>query len=946
MRHLSLSSRPSRAALLVLIAAVYPVAAAAQSCELRSYPRLHKTLGNGLRVTAVQTPLPNVVSLQIAVETRPATENGLPHLVERLLRRGTSADSAARYDELLARASARQTASTSDDRTTYQTTFTKADVERILEAEAERFQNFTIDHGEFREEVSAVQAEYRRASQNPLFRLFETQREKAFTSHPYRYGMFGSRRSNLGNQYAAAKTFGDQWYRPEHTSVTVVGDIDPETATRLVEKFFGDWQRGSSSVTPERPKEPEPRARVVEHVWWKDETPAWVTVAFHSPRYGDDSRDYAAIDLLLEAYFGAGSELYRRLVVDEEKVDLLGTDLPAAADPHLATIYARLRNKNDLVYVRDLILATMARAKSERLASAALEAVKANRHYTLLSEMESTEGVAAVLSPWLRQSEPFADVSRYACRRASLTAADVHEVASKYLIDSRLVITTLSHALRQLPLAAPPTIASAAREPAPAPATAARDFPIVVLKTTGPIVETKLVFTAGSGRDPLGKEGLAALAAAMLAEGHPRSRSAAESRNAFYAAGGSMSVEVEKERVTYTIRSHRDGSRRAIDAAVPLVVDPALDRADFLTLRRRQQEAIDRLVVDEVSFSRELLQRRVFFGQPYAHPVVGSDDGIATITLRDVRAFIAAHYRTGNLTVGISGDAPDDLVRALREQLGRLPAGGSPPLAVKALGAQGIVIDIFEDPGAEKTSLSIGYPITVTREHADFPALSVAATILGDPESDGSRLHDRIVIERGLANIAAARIEQTRSIQQRINDPLALRRESLFEINLTAIDSRNTNMAIRVALFELKKLVDGGVTEAEFARAREILIKEIARVEGDSSRLLGDELEARLNGGRRWAGIRESLARLTAADVNGAIRKHLHATNVLVSIVTKEAREQRLELRKPVASAVTYAEAKPKALLDEDAAIAAMSLDLETEDVRYYTMQDLQEQGW
>jgi zinc protease len=939
--------RPVKAALLIALTAISSTAHA-QNCEIRNYPHAEKTLENGLHIVTVQTPFPNVVSLQVTIHRRRAAaeSSSLPYLVERMLRRGTAAHSAAQYEEILRTANARQSAETSDDRTTFRTVFTRGDLENVLQLEADRFQNLKFTEADVRDEAGAVQTEYRRTSESPVFRLFETQRQKAFAAHPYQYGKFGSRKdiNTLATQYSAAKTFFERWYKPEHTTVTLVGDIDPPAATQLVERFFGSWTRGNGT-TPEPAPEPEPTSRVVEQVWWKSETPAWVTVAVHGPAYDDSSPDFAALELLLEAYFGAGSELYRRLVIDEEKVDLFGIDFPAAADPHLATVYARLKHPKDLVYVRDLIVATIAAARNETLTADRLAAVKANLHQALLTEMESAEGTATMLAPRLQLSDPMASASNYACKRAALTAGDVHDAARKYFTDSRLVVVTLSHALRQLPLPELPPLDATVRETPAAASSTTTEFPIVVQKTASPLLETKLVFNAGSGRDPAGKEGLAYLTAAMIAQGHPVSRNAEQTRDALYASGGSISPSVEKETTTFTLRAPRSAWRELLDAALPMILEPALDRADFLTLRSRQQQAFDRFVVDEMTFSRELLQRRAYFASPYDHPPLGSDDGIASATLRDIRGFISAHYRTGNLTVGVSGDVPSEFEATLRQRLASLPSGVSSSEPIKYSGAGGLNIDIFEDPGAERATFSVGFPLTVTRAHKDFAALAVAAMVFGDPQSD-SRLYDRLIRTRELASIAAAHIEQTPSVQQRINDPLVVRRSSLFEVNVGAADSKNTTMALRIVLFELKKLIKDGITASEFTRARDILVKEIALAEGNSSRWLGDELDARWYGGTRWSDIRETLSRLTVADVNAAIKQHLQATNALVAIVTKDAREQRLDLRKPTPSAISYRETKPKKLLDEDAVIAAMPLDLESEDVRFYTMEDLQEQGW
>ena len=63
-------------------------------------------------------------------------------------------------------------------------------------------------------------------------------------------------------------------------------------------------------------------------------------------------------------YFGPTSELYKRLVVAEQKVDTLSVNVPANFDSSLFTILARVKTAADTLYVRDQILATVAAARS------------------------------------------------------------------------------------------------------------------------------------------------------------------------------------------------------------------------------------------------------------------------------------------------------------------------------------------------------------------------------------------------------------------------------------------------------------------------------------------------------------------------------------------------------------------------------------------------------
>src|SRR5512136_249967 len=125
-------------------AASTPKAAA----DILPFKATEKTLPNGLKVIVVPTGFPNIVSIQIPVKTGSRNEvepgkSGFAHFFEHMMFRGTRAYPPARYQALMTRAGARDNAFTSDDYTNYHTTFSKEDLERMLELESDRFQNLS-----------------------------------------------------------------------------------------------------------------------------------------------------------------------------------------------------------------------------------------------------------------------------------------------------------------------------------------------------------------------------------------------------------------------------------------------------------------------------------------------------------------------------------------------------------------------------------------------------------------------------------------------------------------------------------------------------------------------------------------------------------------------------------------------------------------------------------
>jgi zinc protease len=163
------------ASLSVLLAALISIAACSQkndtpeasaaSSKIFDMPYLMRDLDNGLRVIVVETDYPDIVSLQIPVQTGSRNEvehgkSGFAHFFEHMMFRGTEAYPPDVYSDILKKAGADQSGYTTDDYTNYHITFTKPDLEKVIELEADRFQNLKFTEEQFRTEALAVKGEY------------------------------------------------------------------------------------------------------------------------------------------------------------------------------------------------------------------------------------------------------------------------------------------------------------------------------------------------------------------------------------------------------------------------------------------------------------------------------------------------------------------------------------------------------------------------------------------------------------------------------------------------------------------------------------------------------------------------------------------------------------------------------------------------------------------
>jgi len=420
-----------------------------QSRKLFPYDYTIDDLPNGLRLVTVPTDYPNLVALYIVVQAGSRNEveagkTGFAHFFEHIMFRGSENYTAEQREAIFKRAGAETNAYTSDDRTVYHATFSKDDLDEIMKMEADRFMRLKYALPEFQTESLAVKGEYDKNSANPINQLFERLRETAFKKHTYSHTTMGFIKDieAMPTQYDYSLEFFKRFYRPEYTTVVLVGDVTRARALDLTRKYLGEWKRGNYVADiPAEPAQTEPRT---SHIDWPSPTLPIVAIAFRGPAYSDVEKDKMALDLLASVAFGQNSDLYQKLVLKEQKVNILGASFDDQMDPELFAVFARIKDPKDADYVRDQILATYKRYTTELIPQAKLDATRSRLRYGLAMTMNSSNAIASGLAPFISLRRTPETIDKLAGVMDAITPQDMRDMAKKYFRDESRTIVTLA----------------------------------------------------------------------------------------------------------------------------------------------------------------------------------------------------------------------------------------------------------------------------------------------------------------------------------------------------------------------------------------------------------------------------------------------------------------------------------------------------------------------
>jgi zinc protease len=452
-----------------------------------------------------------------------------------------------------------------------------------------------------------------------------------------------------------------------------------------------------------------------------------------------------------------------------------------------------------------------------------------------------------------------------------------------------------------------------------------------------PLVTFRILFMTGSASDPKGKEGVAALTAAMLAQGGTRRMTIDQINDAFYPMATSFSSQIDKEMTVFSGTTHVDNLDRYYSIISQMLLDPGFRQEDFTRLKTA---AINYLKVslresNDEELGKEQLYNMIYAGHPYGHHNTGSLGALERLTLDDVRAFYRQNYKRGNVVLGLAGGYPAAFVNKVKADFAKLPAGSTSqmPLSSPKVNA-GMRIEIIKRD-TRSTGISLGFPIEITRRDQDWPALAVVASYFGQHRSSNSYLYQQLRELRGLNYGDYAYIEYfPRGMFQFQPDPNLGRRQQIFQIWIRPVEPQNGHFALRAALYEYDKLVRDGMSKETFEGAREFLLKNINILTSTQDANLGYALDSRYYGNPDFnTYMRERLSSLSLEDVNRAIQRYLKSDRMQIVMVTKDAEGLREAIINNTPSPIKYNAPKPDEILEEDKAIQSYRIAVKPEDV-------------
>lgn len=465
----------------------------------------------------------------------------------------------------------------------------------------------------------------------------------------------------------------------------------------------------------------------------------------------------------------------------------------------------------------------------------------------------------------------------------------------------------------------------------------------------------KLIFRNGSICDPQGKEGLTFATANMITQGGTKDWTYSDIQDMIFPMAAQYGSSVDKEVSLFTFEFHTDFVNDFYPILKGLMLTPAFAESDFTRLMKNQQNFVDQVIraSSDEEYSKKALEDLLFRGTNYQHMVEGKSASVAAITLDDIKAHYKKYFTKNNLMIGIAGNYTPEFLNMLKADMAELPdTTPTIPKPGKANMPDGINVEIVSKEGAFGSAIFTGYPLNLTRSNDEFAALMVANSYLGEHRKSYSKLYQEIRQKRSMNYGDYSYIEWYENGGSNMLPPPGVPRSSnYFSIwirpvqiakqlkmqyeELSDVNIGHAHFALRMAIYELNKLVENGMTPEDFEATRTFLRSYIKLYVQTPEQQLGYLMDSKFYGRKNYIQELDGLlAKLTLQNVNNAIKKYWQTGNMYVTIVTDASEAEPLaeSLLSNTPSPMSYSNlvktGLPEDILQKDEVVASYKLNV------------------
>jgi zinc protease len=403
-------------------------------------------LPNGLTLLhAEKTGLP-IVSVVVAIKAGSMAESseksGLANLTADLLNEGTNTRSSKEISDAIEFVGGSLVSAGGADYITVSLAVLKKDIVLGFDLLSDIILNPAFSGDEIQRRKTSIKNSIIQQKEDPGIVASKAFAEAVFGKHPYGRPVEGTEKSLdriTGEDIAA---FHKEYYLPDNTIMTVVGDISKDELKSLLDRYFMNWQkRGSKEISLQMPV-PEKKLQVI--MIQKDLAQANIILGHIGIQR--DNPDYYAVSVM-NYILGAGG-FASRLMDNIRDNKGLAYDVHSffSANKYAGSFEVGLQTKNESANTAiDEVLKEMERIRTEPLSDRELSDAKSYLTGSFPLRIDSNRKIAGFLTAVEFFGLGLDYVDNYRKFIEAVTKDDILRVAQKYLHTESYVLIVVGN---------------------------------------------------------------------------------------------------------------------------------------------------------------------------------------------------------------------------------------------------------------------------------------------------------------------------------------------------------------------------------------------------------------------------------------------------------------------------------------------------------------------
>ncbi|MCB9964111.1 MAG: insulinase family protein [Rhodospirillales bacterium] len=390
------------------------------------------TLPNGLRIITDHVPEMHSVAFgvwyNVGTRNEQPHQNGIAHLVEHMMFKGTKNRSALQISEEIESVGGQMNAYTSREHTAYFVHLLKDDLPRAIEVLADQLQNTTFPEKELEKERQVILQEIGMTNDTPDDIVFDLYQATAYPDQPFGSPILGT--ADIVSRIPREDLFSyiNTFYTPKTLVISAAGCVKHEEFAAQVARHFTEIPQ--MSVTP--PVASSAMYRGGQEIRQsKNLEQAHIVLGFQG--VSRISPDYDAA-LLLSTILGGGtsSRLFHQIRFERGLVYDIFSHHTAYQDEGQFEIYAGT-DPERLGEFMPAVCDELNKIRTESVTPAELSRAKAQIRAGLLMSRESMSSRADRQAKHLLHFKTLPDIEARIARLNAVTSADVHRIAETIL---------------------------------------------------------------------------------------------------------------------------------------------------------------------------------------------------------------------------------------------------------------------------------------------------------------------------------------------------------------------------------------------------------------------------------------------------------------------------------------------------------------------------------